>query len=377
MKLEKIKTSLRALLSGLVGLLKKAILSLLMVVQKVISLLFLNKVSIAIISVSAGFIVGARMHEVGFLDGKFGKTLRGSTVFLSGPCRVPSVNKTAALAEDEVKVTGLSDDRLIGVIRKTREIVECEAKNVAVDTLPLLANLLKSPIEVPELQPQTFDARRDPEWKKLSQKTLLMTGRCKSDSGVDMPAFSDEVVDITNVEPVKDNPDAFILMGIRKSDKLSMLCDNRYVKYSNYMEKEPEPVVPVKEEPPKSLLGETILVTGTCFPDLRLPKHKQKQRVAFYPLVNARVQLTEESLNEKTKRLEKFAGAALDAGVMLVCDSSRAAFTYKEYDPESMKLSPLKGSNTSSSAKQQIDEKKDNGSSEDLSSGIGKPGEEQ
>jgi len=86
---------------------------------------------------------------------------------------------------------------------------------------------------------------------------------------------------------------------------------------------------------------------------------------------------SEESLNEKTKRLEKFAGAALDAGVMLVCDSSRAAFTYKEYDPESTKLSPLKGSNTSSSAKQQIDEKKDNGSSEDLSSGIGKPGEEQ
>jgi hypothetical protein len=340
MNLEKLKQALRNIISNVNSILLKAILS---VVNFVLRILF-SKFVLVFVSAAGSFVVGARLHEVGALDGFFGKDLKNATVLVSGPCSFSESKKVAALAEDEVKITGLFDNKFIGVVRKTREVVECESSKVAVDKLPVLADFRKSPVQIPEIKHQEMDEKIDPEWKKLSQKTLIMSGKCKTESGGEMSPFTDEVVDVTNVEQNKESESAFLLMGIKKSDKIAVTCDSRYIKYSQYMQKsEAKEVIEVKEEKSvKSYLGETILVTGTCFPDTRLPKHKQKQKVVFYPLVNARVQVTEEELNQNTGKLKKFAGAALDAGVMLVCDQSRAALTYKEFDPESMKLSPIK-----------------------------------
>lgn len=371
---ENLIIKLGQIFSSIVSKIKKLLLT----VSNLFFSVIFNKVTIFIFSLSFGFVIGARLHEVGFLDGKFGKSLRGATVFLSGPCKVSSSNKITALAEDEVKVTGLSDKKVVGVIRKTREIVECESDNIAIDKLPVLANILKSPVSVPEIQPQVVEERKDPDWKKLEQRTLIVSGKCSSEEK-DIPPFSDEVIDVTSVEKSQNSEEGFVLMGIRKSDKITLSCESKFVKYSLYMQppKEldlPEPIQEeVKEE---SFVGQTILVTGTCFPDSRLPKHKQKQRVAFYPLVNARVQLTEEHKDESSKTLDKLSGAALDAGVMIVCDKSKAAFTYKKYDPDSMRLAPLKDAPqlkkdepTADGPNQEVEER--------VSSGIGLPAEAQ
>lgn len=340
MNLDKIKQ----LFSAIITQFRFSLINKIRWAKELVYKILFSRILLVSISSLGSFVIGSRLHEVGALEGFWGKDLKNATVLVSGPCSFQEMNKVAALAEDEVKITGLFGDKFIGVVRKTREVVECESSKVAVDKIPVLADFRKSPVQIPEIKPQEFIAKSDPEWKKLSQKTLIMSGKCRTESGEDMPPFTDEIIDVTNVEQNKEGDSFFFLMGIKKSDKIAVNCDSRYIKYSHYMKKpEEKEVVEIKEEiKAKSYLGETILVTGTCFPDSRLPKHKQKQKVVFYPLVNARVQVTEEELDQNTMRLKKFSGAALDAGVMLVCDTSRAALTYKEFDPESMNLAPIR-----------------------------------
>lgn len=336
--------SFKEIIKNALNRVKMAIIGVLLSISSLLTKILFSKVVLVFASATSSFIVGARLHEVGSLSGVFGKDLKNATVYISGPCSFSESQKVAALAEDEVKVTGFIEGKIIGVVRKTREVVECDLNKIAVDRLPILADFRKSPTQVPEIRRQESEIKIDPEWKKLAQQTLLMSGKCKSESGKEIPAFTDEVIDVTNVEQNKEAINSFVLLGIKKSDKIAVTCDSRYIKYSQYAPKQEIKEIKIEKEEKvsKSFLGETVLVTGTCFPDTRLPKHKQKQKVVFYPLVNARVQVTEEEIDEKTGKLKKFAGAALDAGVMLVCDQSRAALTYKEFDPESMKLSPIR-----------------------------------
>jgi hypothetical protein len=352
---------LQELLRSILGKLKLVLGKLLAVPKKIllailggIKDILCHPLIVGSVALSLGFLVGARMHEVGFLAGMFGKSMKGATVFMSGPCKIEGAmgqSRVVALEEDEVKITSDSDPKkILGVIRKTRDLINCDTAEVSIDKLPLIANLRKSPVSAPELNTELKEPPKEPEWKKLAQKTLIMSGICVSAEGKTLPPFIDEKVEVTNVQIAKDKPEEFIITGIKTSDKIAIACENIAVKYSVFEPASPTAVAAAKlaekEEAPKihSFIGETILVTSTCFPDPRTPKHEQKRKVAFYPLINSKVQVTQEELDTNGK-LKKIAGAALDFGDMIVCDGAKVPFTYKEFDPDSMKLTPIKANN--------------------------------
>lgn len=323
----------------------KKIMALLIGIILMIKTIFFSRFTILLFGVVVGFIFGARVNEVGALEGVLGKDLKGATVYLSGPCKMNGMPRIPALAEDEVKITGSEDGVLTGVVRKTREVVVCDMKSTAVDKLPVLSNWKKSPTQIPELQAMKVDVK-DPEWKKLVQKTLIMSGSCFSMTGKELPAFTDEKVDVTDVQQSKDDVNGFVITGIKKVDKIAIVCKNTSVKYSEFLEKNEQPAVVAEPEKSKSFLGEKIIVTGKCFPDPRTPKYAGQQRAAFYPLVNALVQVNEEVLDSSGK-LKKFVGAVLNKtddnkrAIFAVCDMAKIPFTYKLYDGENMKLSPI------------------------------------
>jgi hypothetical protein len=314
----------------------KQVVGMVMGVILLIKTIFFSRFTILLFGMAAGFFFGARLSEIGALEGLFGKDLKGATVYLSGPCKVNGVPRVPALAEDEVKITGEVDGMLTGVIRKTREVVLCDTKITAVD---------KAPTQIPELEAMKIDAK-DPEWKKLVQKTLIMSGSCFSTTGKELPAFTDEKVDVTDIKPDKEDSNNFIISGIKKADKIAVNCRNISVKYSIYEEKAEQPVVTPETPKVHSYLGEKILVTGKCFPDPRTPKYAGQSRVAYYPLVNALVQVNEEVL-DSSGNLKKFVGAVLSKvdenkrAIFAVCDMAKIPFTFKPYDGDSMKLAPI------------------------------------
>ena len=325
------------------GPIKKIVGAVVGVVVLVKTILF-SRLTVLFFGVVLGFFFGARFNEVGALEGVFGKSLKGATVFLSGPCKVNGVPRVPALAEDEVKITGSDGGMLTGVVRKTREVVTCDLKITAVDKIPVLSNWKKAPSQIPELEAMKVEVK-EPEWKKLIQKTVVMSGSCFSTTGKELPAFTDEKVDVTDVKQDKEDVNMFIISGIKKADKIAVNCRNTSVKYSIFEDK--AEVAPPAEEPKiHSFKGEKILVTGKCFPDPRTPKYAGQSRVAYYPLINALVQVNEEKL-DSSGALKRIVVAVLSKvdenkrAIFAVCDMDKIPFTYKPYDGDSMKLAPI------------------------------------
>jgi hypothetical protein len=317
---------------------------------------------IAAVAASLGFFMGARMHELGFLAQKFGGSLKGATVSISGSCDVNGRPRLPALAEDEVKITRVYSldgaSRIGGVIRKTRELIDCEQSKIAVDTLPLLSKMFSSPVAIPDISPSSLVAK-DPEWKKLDQQTLLVSGVCRNAEGKQQDPFTDEQVEVTNVEASKSNLDGFTIKGIKRSDKQAIVCDNTDIRFSFYVKDKKAAVVaeaPAEPTKPKSYIGDTVLVTGICFPDSKIPKFKQRAKVAFYKLFNSKVKVTAEVLDENGK-LKKISGAKApdeSSGMAMVeCDSTRFSLTIEPYDPDMTKLSnPTKATTVPASTPQ-------------------------
>ena len=342
--LENIKLKLKNLLA-LIG---RVLLACLVQIKRVVFAFLLNPVVVGLLALGGGFFIGARLHEVGILDGVFGKTLSGATVYISGDCKVGGFSRVPALAEDQIIVTGSDQDgNLLGIIRKTRELVVCDKNKIALTKISPLKKLGEALVTVPELQAPVAQTK-EPEWKKLAQKTLIMSGNCVSLEGKVLPPFTDEKVDVTNVELAKDNPNVFIISGIKKADKYAIACQSNSVKYSVYEERSAEAIALAKAEEEaakgkvvKSYVGKTLLVTGACLPDSRLPKHKVTQKVAFYPMLNNPIQIVEEKLDTNGK-LVWLAGFSIKHGVQVVCNSEVNAITYKEYESDDIKLDAVK-----------------------------------
>jgi hypothetical protein len=343
---QKLKNMLAKIQNGPIKKIVGLIIGLILLLKTIL----FSRLTFLLVGVALGFVFGVRLNEVGTLDGHLGKTLKGSTVYISGPCKINGTLRSQILGEDEVKITGEEDGMLTGVIRKTREFIACDPKITSIDKLPVLNNWTKAPSKMPELEAMKVD-EKEPDWKKLVQKTLIMSGSCLNIEGKALPPFTDELVDVTDVEQSKDDPTGFNIAGIKKSDKIAILCKSTSVKYSIYEQNLNQPVSqPVEEPKVKSYVGENILVTGKCFPDPRTPKYAGQPRVAFYPLINAKVQVNEESLDSNGK-LKKFVGAVLTntdenkRAVFVVCDMAKIPFTYKEFDSDNMKLAPITESN--------------------------------
>lgn len=308
-------------------------------VSKTILFLVFNPVTVGVVM----FVIGARMHEVGYLAGVMGKDLKGATVTLSGSCKVQGIPRLPALAEDQVKITYVDGEKLQAVVRQTRELVECRLADVAIDKLPLLANIFKSPMPVPELTVAEVK-KVDPEWKKLAQKTLVMSGSCVDLDGKTLPAFTDERVDVTSVEAVEGSPETFTLSGIKKSDRQALRCLSSSIKYEEYRPVAQNPLLPSTPSE-QSFVNQIIKVTGSCVPDKRTQINKTK-KFALYKLANTPVQvLQEEVRNGKLVRLvgtimDKTANVTVGTQVLsifgeqIVCEQATLPFIYSETDED-------------------------------------------
>jgi hypothetical protein len=289
----------------------------------------------------AGFVIGARMHELGALAGVFGKSLKGATVTISGNCLVNSEPRNPALAEDEVIVTSVDDTTLFGVVRKTREKIECKKSDIAIETLPLLSSFTKTPVAVPEI---TMGEVRNkiPSYKLLENKILLASGTCRSQlDNKEIPSFTDERLDVTSVEASKDNPEVFFINAIRRSDKLAVSCSSKSIRYT--ITDGSEPITRETPKVPVTFVGKTVYVTSKCVPDpaVRRPKGKDGRNVLFYRLVNIEVQVLQEELSND--KLMAFRGSIVDPksegfGQSIVCNQKDFPFTavLKEKDDEVM-----------------------------------------
>lgn len=301
---------------------------------------------------AGGFFIGARMHELGHLEGVLGKDLKGSSVMVSGPCQVGEDERIPALAEDEVKVTSIQDGMLVGVVRRTREVVTCDLAKIAIDKLPLLSNIGKTPAEIPELKEMTRISKEVAPYKMLENKVLLISGSCRNQlDAKELPPFTDEKVDVTSVEASKENNQIFLISGIRRSDKVALVCSSKAIKYSLTDGSEPVAVEPIKV--PVSFKGKIITVTSRCVPDPRIvpaPRGSDGRKMAFFRLVNSPVQVIEETI--KNDRLVKFTGTIVDKkidkaayGQMTVCDESVYPMTYELYDSEDVNLDQINEEN--------------------------------
>jgi len=290
-----------------------------------------------------GFVIGARMHELGALNGKFGKDLKGASVVISGPCMIDGIDQISALGEDQVKVSSIDDKELIGIIRKTREIVRCDLSKVSIDTLPLLADFGKTPVGIPEIQKTEKKAGLQPSYKSLENKILLVSGSCRSQVDLkELPPFTDEKIDVTSVEQSKESEEVFVISGIRRSDKLALSCSSKAIKYSLTDGRD---AVVAQVQAPLTYLNKIITVSSKCVPDSRIstPRSADGRKVAFYRLANSPVQVLEETIVDN--RLVKLTGQIVDKkmkeafGQMIICDSSVYPMTYAEAkDEEDVKL---------------------------------------
>lgn len=310
--------------------------------QKVVTLIKRFVILISVVfAAGSGFFLGARMHELGYTEGMMGKDLKGSSVKISGPCTVQGVPRIPALTEDDVKVTMVQDGKLLGIVRLTREVVECKLAEIAIDRLPLLADFSKTPAAVPALGPAQVIRREIPQLMLLENKVLLVSGVCRSQTGEPLPPFTDERMNVTNVDEASDIPGTFIISGIRRSDKVAMACPSRSVTYTVMSGNEPEPVVAA----PITYVGKVLSVNSRCPPDPRVqpaPRGLDGRKISFFRLVNSPVQILEETF--KDGKLVKFTGTIVDEkmkeafGLQTVCDVAFNPMTYQLYDRDDINL---------------------------------------
>lgn len=239
--------------------------------SKTIKMLIWNPITIGALM----FLIGARVHETGLLAGKIpGKDLRGATVRLSGSCKVNGKVRNPALALDQVIITYNDAERIEGVVRKTREVVDCERPLVAIHTLEIQDLLGKDNQVIPDLALPVAVEQKTPEYKSLEKKTLIMSGSCVDMEGKTLQPFTDEKVDVTSVIGDKDNAEVFTLTGILKiNDKIpqTIRCLSTAIKYSEYNTVAAKSVEGMDmnrdlgQGQQKSYVGEMLVITGTCF----------------------------------------------------------------------------------------------------------------
>ena len=290
---------------------------------------------------AGGFFIGARMHELGYI----GDNLKGATITVNGVCLEDGAPRT--LGDDQVKVSSVDHSKFFGIIRKTRETVECDFNKVSIEKLPLLSQIGKSPVAFPDIKEMEHKSVDMPTYKQLENKVLLVSGSCRNqlDQTKELAPFTDEKIDVTSVEAAKDTPGMFLISGIRRSDKVALVCSSKAIKYS--LSDGSEPALP--DAPPKvpvTFINKRLVVTSKCIPDPRItpaPRGPDGRKISFFRLVNSPVQILEEKLDSNDK-LVKFTGSIVDKkipdafGQMVVCDASTFPMTYGPMDEDDTTL---------------------------------------
>tara|TARA_Y100000034_G_scaffold135464_2_gene207486 strand:+ start:355 stop:1299 length:945 start_codon:yes stop_codon:yes gene_type:complete len=274
-----------------------------------------------VLLVIGAYFLGTRAYELGH-TGK----LKGASVKISGQCMIDGYPRIPALNEDQVKITSEDADKVVGVIRLTREVIECKRKDIAIDVLPMFKDFKDTPVRSPELTKAEVRKTVDPEWKKYKNKTLLVSGTCQDSNGQTLAPFPNKKVDVTNVKRHPKDPEAFIIYGIRE-DNQAINCLNTSIKYEIY--EQDMSLEEIVEEKPVSLKGREVLVTGKCFP----LDEKLKQKNSFLGLTNQKVKVILDS--RAGNEIVMVRGVLSDErspafGAEILCDRKKSPFIYDE-----------------------------------------------
>lgn len=310
---------------------------------------FIRKIGMLLIILGIfllGFAIGARMFETGRVQDYSNKNLKGVTVYVTGVCLMNGEVRSPALAEDEVTINAVEDEKVLGVIRLTRESIECDLNKVSISKLPLFSKWGTTPAQIPALTAAKVETKVDAFYKNFENKILVISGSCKTSDGKDLAPFIDEKVDVTLADAAKDNPSVFILSGIKRSDRQAVICNSRAITYRLYdSSRDDRQIV---QEKPKDYTGKIVVVDSRCLPDQKYqpelkvdPKTKQLigKRPKFYNLLNSPVQISSYKVNDKDqlvylegKIVDRRPSAKAAFGHKIICDSKVDSLVVKEFD---------------------------------------------
>lgn len=321
--------------------------------QLVITTIKLVKIGFLMSLIAAAFIVGARMHEVGFLAGHFQKTLKGATVSITGSCYSPTREKLLGV-NGQVVVINVTTEKLMGLLRETKDVIECKTNEFTVETLPLFSDLFKNHSDlqkIPQMESSPVKEIAN-EYKSLENKDLIISGTCVSIDNQALPTFTDEVVAVTEIAISKEDPKQFELAGIKKSDKSVIKCIKGAIHYRMADAKDlaPKEAPPVVKEEKISFINSTQLVTGLCYPHI-----KKGSPFRDITLSNTKVKILEEKLDDSGKQLKSLVGSLFATcpkenlnckekkyeGVLVDCDKSKSPFVHETFNEDEQKLEPL------------------------------------
>jgi hypothetical protein len=320
--------------------------------QLVITTVKLLKITIYLSLILAAFIVGARMHEVGFLAGHFQKTLKGATVNITGSCYSPTREKLLGV-NGQVVVINISSTEIMGLLRGTTDIIKCKTNEFTVETLPLFSDLFKNHSDLQKIPAMDASPVKEiaNEYKALENKDLIISGTCVSIDNQALPTFTDEVVAVTEIALSKDDPKQFELAGIKKSDKSVIKCIKGAIHYrlADAKDLAPKEAPPVVKEEKISFVNSMQLVTGLCYPHT-----KKGSPFKDITLKNSQVKILEEKLDESGKQLKFLVGSLFVTcpkenlnckekkfdGVIVDCDKSKSSFVHEAYNEDEQKLEP-------------------------------------
>lgn len=304
-----------------------------MAVNFVIRLLFFSPVALVI-----GMAFGMRMFETGQVLNIAGRSLKGITVRVSGVCKIGDRDRLPALTDDQVTITSMNDKTVTGVVRKTREAISCNLSEIAIDSLPMLADFQNNPAPPPEVTPAK--APEAPAWGlDLVNRIFKVSGPCQNTISGGTESLLDTLVVFTSAKKKSGSEGGTILGVIRSEGRMKgtvIQCESTSISYEPAVLEEPKPEVAVAP-PEEDLRGKYIVVTSTCFPDHKFKEKKDEN--LFYNFINEKIQVTDyQKVNGK---LEWLSGAFVGKGVMIECDSKRYPITWRLFDPSTMTLNPV------------------------------------
>lgn len=296
----------------------------------IIRLLFFTPIGFVL-----GLGVGMRLFETGrVIPGM----LKGSTIRISGVCLTDGKPRLPALADDQVTVTSIKNDILTGVIRKTREAITCDLSEIALDALPLIADLMQNPAPPPEITPAKI-VEDTSFGQDLINRTFKISGACQNTATGNQEALLDAVVVFTSAKK-KEGQSGGTLLAVVKSEGrskgASIQCDSNLISYEPAVLEESTSNVQVAL-PEEDLKGKYIVITSTCFPDKRFKKAGDDN--LFFHMINDLVQVTD--YQKVDGKIEWLTGAHINKGSMIECDAKKYPITWRMYDASTMKLTPV------------------------------------
>jgi hypothetical protein len=278
----------------------------------------------------AAFVVGARAFETGNT-----KSLRGSTMFVSGKCTLRLTGRDLSLAQDQVIITSMLNGKIYGVIRATRDSIMCPEAEVSLDPLPMLNMISSSPTKVGELDVAKSSSAKDEAMESVSKKRLLVTGVCDDSDGNKLEPFTDELVEVVDSERLASGE--LKISAVRRSDKKMISCLEHNIRYHQDNESAKKDTT---EPLSKTLVGKTIVLSSICVTDPDVVAARKGEGKSLFVARNALLEVTEDSFDQEGK-LKYLYGNLFDRKASVYCDARKYRTSWKIYVPSEMVLKTI------------------------------------